>query len=412
MTAMPELRREAATRFEALGWPTSRQESWRYFNVRKLREGGFAPVHEAGDITLADLPAPLGSERIVIVDGAFASPISHVESVAVRELSDSHQEHFDGVARQLDDVAMAALNTQHFRGGLALTVPDGAACEEAVEVLFVHSAGEQAALASPRLFIQASRHAQLNLIFRFVSLAEGRAPASLTNALIHVKAVTGARIRTATVCDEHAAATHVHTVLAEVGRDAHYANHVIMQGGASTRSELRVLLQEPGASCDLRGLYVATGDQVQDNYTQIEHIAPHTSSNELYRGLIDDAAVGTFQGRVLIGREARNSEAHQLNNNLLLGERAVANTKPQLEIDIDEVVASHGSTVGSLDRDALFYLESRGLAPERARGLLTFAFAREVLDGMCSGALASALAHELEAQLSGGADHASWPQEL
>jgi len=410
MTApLPNLREQAATRFEELGWPSARSESWRYFKVRDLREGGFEP--STGGAAPESLPAPLASpQRVLVVDGRLATDAASYGDVTVTTLGDAHERHFSGIGEHLDDASMVALNTQHFAQGVAIVAPKNAVTQEAIELLLVNTGGSKQ-LASPRVYVFAERHAQVDLVLRYVSAGDADAKA-LTNAVLHVVAQDGARVRTATVCDEGPNTTHVHTALAELGRDAHYGSHVIMRGGKANRSEIRVKLQQPGANCDLKGVYLATGKQVHDNYTQIEHIAPHTSSNELYRGIIEDNATGTFQGRVLIGHEARNSEAHQLNNNLLLGEGAVANTKPQLEIDIDEVVASHGSTVGSLDANALFYLTSRGIPRDRARGMLTYAFANEVLEAMASEPLATLLDHELEEHLSGTTYHASWPEDL
>ncbi len=411
MSPLPQLRERAASRFEALGWPSARSESWRYFKVRDLREGGFTPGSPAPS-PADSLPAALdGADRIVVINGRTASGPTERDGLTIGPLGDSRR-HFDGTSQLLDDAAMVALNTQHFVDGIAIRAPKDAVSERPLEIVLLNvAAGPTPAMASPRIFIEAGRNSQLDVVFRFVSGTPQDGPA-LTNALIHVVATDGARVRTATVCDEAANTMHIHTTLVELGRDAHYASHVVMRGAAADRSEIRVRLADQGASCDLRGLYVADGKQVHDNYTQIEHLAPHTSSNELYRGIIEDRATGTFQGRVLIHEGARVSEAHQLNNNLLLGDAAVANAKPQLEIDNDDVVASHGSTVGQLDDDALFYLQSRGLSYEHARGLLTYAFASEVLDGMASTTLAEQLGRELEEELSGGTEHASWPTEL
>lgn len=410
-------RTAAAARFDTLGWPSARSESWRYFKVRELRSAGYVPVSQEAseqvDSIVATLPELVGaSHRVVVVNGRLVGNVEAAAGVHIGQLQEDAG-HFEAVDTHLADAPMAALNTQHFDGGLRIVASANSVCEAPIEVVFV-TTGAGVAMTSPRVHIVAERQSQLDLTFRFLT---HQTETTLTNALVHVQASDGARVRTTTLCDEGngddgGGATHVHTVLAEVGRDSHYGSHVVMRSGIAARSEIRVRLADQGANCDLRGLYVATGKQVHDNYSVIEHLAPHTTSNEFYRGIIEDEATGTFQGRVLIAVGATRSEAHQLNNNLLLGRGAVVNTKPQLEIDNDDVTASHGSTVGQLDEDALFYLQSRGIAYERARGLLTYSFAKEALDGMPSEALATQLAHSLEAQLAGATDHASWPKDL
>jgi Fe-S cluster assembly protein SufD len=198
-------------------------------------------------------------------------------------------------------------------------------------------------------------------------------------------------------------------VTARVDRDGRFHSHVVSLGGQIGRSEVQVRLAGQGASCDLNGLYVASGGSVLDNYTEVEHLAPHTSSDEVYRGVMSDRSVGGFVGRVLIHEGAIKSETHQLNNNLLLSPGAVVHTRPQLEIDNDDVAATHGSTVGQLDQAALFYLRSRGLRLEQAKALMTWAFVKAQIDRLPIAALRVLCTEEVAERL---AVDAAWMGEF
>jgi Fe-S cluster assembly protein SufD len=155
--------------------------------------------------------------------------------------------------------------------------------------------------------------------------------------------------------------------------------HAVTLSGALVRNNVHISLAGEGAECVLNGLYLGEGKQHIDNFTEIEHAKPRATSLELYKGILDGASRGVFNGRIVVHKDAQKSDARQTNRNLLLSADAVVNTKPQLEIYADDVKCSHGSTIGQLDPGALFYLRSRGLGPDEARSLLSFAFANEIV---------------------------------
>ena len=250
--------------------------------------------------------------------------------------------------------------------------------------------------AHVRVFLSASTSETLNVVEHFVGLSSDP---SWTNACTEVSVGANARVCHVQVVRGHEGVHRTGNLSVEVHRDGRFESHVVSLGGSVGRAEVQVRLVGQGASCDLNGLYVASGRSVLDNYTEIEHLAPHTTSAEEYRGVMSDRSTGAFVGRVLIHEGAVKSETHQLNNNLLLSSGAVAHTRPQLEIDNDDVVATHGSTVGQLDEGAVFYLRSRGLNGEQARALMIWAFIKAQLDklpfdglkGLCGAEVAASV---------------------
>ena len=178
---------------------------------------------------------------------------------------------------------------------------------------------------------------------------------------------------------EGRAAFHTGTFDADLDRGARLTAHAVILGGSLIRNNVHVALNGEGAECVLNGLYLAGDKQHVDNFTEIDHLKPRATSFELYKGILNGAAHGVFNGKIVVHKDAQKSNARQVNKNLLLSENAVVNTKPQLEIYADDVKCSHGSTIGQLDADALFYLRTRGLGAAEARSLLSFAFAGDVV---------------------------------
>ena len=186
------------------------------------------------------------------------------------------------------------------------------------------------------------------------------------------------------------------------GKDASLSTHSTALGAALSRSDVVTRLAGEGAEAHLSGLYMADGRRLVDNHSVIEHAVPHGTSRELFKGILDGSSRGVFAGRIRVLEGAAKTDAHQSNSNLLLSRDAVVDTLPQLEIYTDDVKAGHGGTVGELDRDALFYLRSRGLPLAAARSLLIYAFAREMVDRVALPALRDRLGRLVAARLPGG----------
>jgi len=234
-------------------------------------------------------------------------------------------------------------------------------------------------------------------------VALGDHPA-LTNAVTEISLGSGARLDHYQVQDQPASAFHFATLAVEQGKGAHLSTHSTALGAALSRSDVLARLTGEGAEAHLAGLYMADGERLVDNHSVIEHAVPHGTSRELFKGILDGASRGVFAGRIRVLEGAVKTDAHQSNSNLLLSRDAIVDTLPQLEIYTDDVKAGHGGTVGELDRDALFYLRSRGLPQATARSLLIYAFAREMVDRVTLPALRERLGRLVAARLPGGAD--------
>ncbi|PKN54643.1 MAG: Fe-S cluster assembly protein SufD [Deltaproteobacteria bacterium HGW-Deltaproteobacteria-14] len=409
------LRARGRARFEALGLPSTKAEAWRYFPTRSLRGvdlGAGRPAGGAPDRLEAIDPARVAAARLpgtvacaVFVDGRFAAAASDlgelpagvtIGSLAAALANDPERvrAHLGSVAPS-EGAALVAANESWFADGLWVDVPANTAVAGPVQVLFLTTDAAGPA-THPRNVVVMGRSAELTLVLGWSGPA-GRAYA--TNAVTELVLGDNATLRLTNVEDEGAGATHVHHVQARQGRDSTLRTFALSLGGESARTSIRAELGASGASCHLDGLYLAAGAQRLDHYTEVDHQAPHTASNQYYAGVIDDKAVGSYLGVVFIREGAAKTDASQLNKNLLLAPGATANSKPQLEIDHDDVKASHGTTVGQLDDKALFYLLSRAIGPEEARGILTLAFAQDALSRLGDDAYAATLVHRVAAKL-------------
>ena len=257
--------------------------------------------------------------------------------------------------------------------------PRSVRVEQPIHVVFLSADSGQPAVTHPRLLVVAEEGSSLTLIEDHVTL--GDAP-GFTNAVTEVYAAAGSQVDLVTIQRENEGHFHLSNLFVRQERDARFSANTLTLGGRLVRNDASVLLADEGADCALNGLFIAGGSQLVDNHTTIDHAVPHCTSRELYKGVIGGSARGVFRGRVIVRPDAQKTNASQSNPNLLLSADAEMNTKPQLEIYADDVKCSHGTSIGQLDPDALFYLRSRGLDAARARDLLTRAFALELLEAL------------------------------
>ena len=394
------LRREAAASFETLGLPTSRMEDWRY-TARALKSlaqlelvppVGAGPAPERG--TLEELASPLfACSEFAFVDNRFSAELSTPRGLSgdlpvrsLRALLDEGSDALEGALGQLarvKDDAFAALNTAHFGDGALVHIERGQEIAQPLHLVFVTSdtAGRT---THPRIVIRAEAGSRATLIVDFVSAGEGP---RFTNALLEVDLGANAELDLVLLQRECDATIHVSRSYVRQARDSRLRAHTLVLGGRAVRNELEITLAEEGADASLNGLFLGLGDQHVDNHTWVDHAVPHCTSRELYKGVLGDRARGVFRGRIVVRPDAQKTAAEQSNPNLLIGDRAEIDTKPQLEIYADDVRCSHGSTIGQLDSDALFFLRARGIGAEDARAMLIQAFAAEISDALPSEAL-------------------------
>jgi len=386
------LRSEAFDRFKAMGFPTLEDEDWKYTNVAPLARQSFrlANGSKAPGLTVDQLQRITFGEMecsyLVFLNGKFAPDLSRIrplpDGVRVGSLALAIQAEPERVQSHLarhasyERQSFVALNTAFLQDGAFVHIPRRKVVEEPIHLLFVTDGNGTPAVSHPRNLIVAEEGSQIAVVESYVSLKESP---YLTNAVTEVIAADGAVVDHCKLQRESEQATHVATLQSHLSRSARFASHSISLGGGLVRNDLNMVLDGEGIECILNGLYLTQGAQHIDNHTFIDHAKPHCASREFYKGVLSGRSHGVFNGKILVRKDAQKTDAKQTNKNLLLSEEALVDTKPQLEIYADDVRCTHGATIGQLDEDALFYLQSRGVGHEDARSLLIHAFASDLI---------------------------------
>jgi Fe-S cluster assembly protein SufD len=393
---LKELRESAIASFSKLGFPTTRDEDWKYTNVGPIASTAFErrgplgqdPAVWADEIFALSFTEP-NSNRLVFVNGAYSPELSslhglprgvRVESFAdaLRAGDEVLHDHLSRYVRYRKH-SFAALNTAFVEDGALVLVPKGDVIEEPIHLVFVSVGENRPTVSHPRNLIIVGEGSQARIVESHIGTSSG---AYFANAVTELVGGEGASIEHYLLQREGETGFHIGTLEAQLRRQCTLVAHCITLAGSLIRNDAHVVLNGEGSECSLNGLYLVEGRQHVDNHTEIEHCMPRAKSMELYKGILSGSAHGVFDGKILVHKDAQKSDARQTNKNLLLSEGAVINTKPQLEIYADDVKCSHGSTVGQLDRDALFYLRSRGIDLGAAQSLLSYAFASDVLSGI------------------------------
>jgi Fe-S cluster assembly protein SufD len=379
-------RAASLARFAELGFPTRRDEAWRFSDLRPLQARAFPPGAVTGhDQRAAPLPLRFAGacHRVVLVDGRFAPDLSNIGLLpagawlASTAATLAERPRLVETALAEDDRArqpFAALNAAFFADGFVLALDPGVALDRPVEILHLGQAFEPRSfhLRNAVLLGEGSRAA---LIESFAGDGE-----YWTNVVTMLRLGAGAALSHARIQDEGAGAVHFALARAALDRKARYDSFTLTLGARLSRHDILVRFDGADGECRLDGAYCLRGEQEATTATFVDHAAPGCATRELFKGVIDDRAHGVFLGRIAVRPDAQRSDAQQVNRNLLLGPRAAVDTKPELEILADDVKCSHGATVGDLDEEALFYLRSRGIAMDDARRLLIEAFATETLE--------------------------------
>lgn len=408
---LQDLRERGATRFSALGFPTVRDEEWRFTNISPVSSGEFHPGDPGASVSaeqLAGLLYGAAPHRLVVVNGRYRPDLSRVQGVppgvragslasAIGSELQADSEIIQRYLGQLADVgarAFDALNTARLEDGAYIHIPDGVVLEEPFQVMFVSTGN--ASLNHPRLLIVADGHAQARVVETYL----GTGDRYFANAVTEVFVGENAVLDHYKVQEESLDAFHIGTMHVHMARHATFSSHSFALGGRLVRNEVVATLDGEGGECTLNGLYLVDGDRLVDNHTTIDHAKAHCPSHEIYKGILGGRARAVFNGKIIVRPDAQKTNAKQTNRALLLSDSASINTKPQLEIFADDVKCTHGAAIGQLDEDAIFYLRARGLTYEEARDLLIHAFAGEILDRVRIEPLKSALETELYAQLA------------
>ncbi len=387
--ALDALRTPGREAFRALGLPTTKWEEWRYTSLSPLAAEEWKPAPAEASVareTLEAAATPLFACGLeVFVDGRHHAELDGTPVTAeVHALSDAAAPAALGTLADAKEHPFVALNGALSQDGAHVRFTG----EDAHAVHLVFAEVTHGVASHPRVLIEATPGSRGTVIVDHVSIGPAM---HYANAVVEAAVGENASVDVVIVQRTHERSFHTGHVAGRVERGGRLRTHTITLGGRLVRNDLSVLLAGEGAECTMNGLYLGSGEQLLDNHTWVDHAVPHTRSDELYKGVLGGGSRGVFRGRVIVRPDAQKTDAQQSNPNLLLGDGAEIDTKPQLEIYADDVKCSHGSAIGRLDPEAIFYLQSRGIAQDEAKLLLTRGFAAEVLGALPEAALGEAL---------------------
>jgi len=391
---LARLRESAMESFEELGFPTVKDEEWKYTNVAAIARLEARPslAPSSGEIAinngeLARFQFPeAASSQLVFVNGhlQLSSLAGLPEGVVALSLSQAlADQRYQEIARQqlarnADYVAngFTALNTAFIGDGAFVLITKNAKVERPLHLLFVTNAEEGGLTTFPRVLVVAEENSSATIVESYV---RARDEAYFTNAVTEVVLAEGARLEHVRIQRESHEAFHIATTAVDLGANSTYDSTNITLGAQLSRHNVNVTMDHEGAECWVDGLYLVSGTQHADTHSVIDHRQPHCVSHQLYKGILDGKSRAVFNGKIFVRHDAQKTDAMQTNKNLLLSNEARVDTKPQLEILADDVKCAHGAAVGQIDEDELFYLGTRGIHSVLARNLLTYGFAAEVI---------------------------------
>ncbi|MBA1445475.1 MAG: Fe-S cluster assembly protein SufD [Chromatiales bacterium] len=386
---LTDKRRDAVSRFRELGFPNARQEDWRYTSIKGLLEKGFVTDDAQRSFTPHSVKSRFLSEpvagRLVFIDGRFQRELSDtdLEGVQLSSLNDVMAAGDKTLLEALGSLSgtgeqgFAALNMATMQDGAVIRIAAGIQLERPIELLHLTSCAAAGLSLRPRHLIILEEDASATLVERYLSLDDEE---HFTNLVCEIVLGERAHLRHQRVEQENPQAYHLSELYLGLQAQAEYRLVTASLGAGWSRTKINSRFSAPGANCELDGLYLAGDGQLVDYHLDIDHAVPECSSRENFKGILTGQGRAVFDGRILVREQAQKSDAHLSNANLMLSRHAEIDTKPQLEILADDVQCSHGTTVGQLDSEALFYLRSRGLNMEQARRLLCLGFASEIVE--------------------------------
>ena len=387
-----QVRGKAIKNFENTGFPTKKNEAWKYTSLNKILREDYSifPKSET-PLEYKDVQKyfihDIDSYKIVFVDGKYASHLSQTthEGIDVCLMSAALskakyqpviENYFNAIAPQ---EGLNALNTAFCSEGAYIHIKSNTSADRPIQIIHFSTGQEVAMLLQPRNLIVIDENAQVQIIERHQSLSEN---ATLTNSTTELFAAKRSIVDYYKVQNDMTDASLIDSTFIEQHHESHVSVHTFSFGGKLTRNNLNFYQKGQRIASILKGVTIIGNKQHVDHNTLVHHIEPHCESHQDYKGIFGDSAVGVFNGKVVVEKEAQKTNAFQANNNLLINDKATINTKPQLEIFADDVKCSHGCTIGQLDENALFYLQARGIPKKEAKALLMYAFANNVLESV------------------------------
>ncbi|MDG4716172.1 MULTISPECIES: Fe-S cluster assembly protein SufD [Winogradskyella] len=387
-----DIRTEAIKTFEADGFPTKKQEAWKYTSLNSILKHDYSvfPKHEDA-LEFKDVKKyfihDIDSYKIVFIDGKYSSHLSQTthDGIDVCLMSAALtkpkyrlviENYFNKIASK---DSMSALNTAFSAEGAYIHIPKNKLVEKPIQILHFSTGNEAALMLQPRNLVVVDENAHVQIIERHQSLTENPV---LTNSVTEIFTNKRAIVDYYKIQNDRETASLIDNTFIDQKRESLAKVHTFSFGGKITRNNLNFYQNGERIDSTMKGITIIGNKQHVDHNTLVHHIEPNCESHQDYKGIFGDSATGVFNGKVLVEKEAQKTDAFQANNNILLSDKATINTKPQLEIFADDVKCSHGCTIGQLDESAMFYLRSRGIPEKEARGLLMFAFSNNVLDSV------------------------------
>ncbi|GAA0880938.1 Fe-S cluster assembly protein SufD [Algoriphagus jejuensis] len=364
------------------GIPAVKAEEYKFTNISKKLEQKITdfspamPLAVTAEQVKAAIYEGFEGDLLVFSNGQFLPELSsNIEGIEISLISEKTDLVLGSIAKPEKD-AFAALNQASFQDGIFISVPKKTQVEKPILLLSFDQANTGQVI-QPRVWIEVGDFAEVTFIDQSVSLGDS---SYFVNEVVEVKGGINTHIHYYRLQNEGKNVTEVSTIEADIQKDSTFNSVNISLSGDMVRNNLNLNLIGSNSEGNMYGIYLLNGKTHVDNHTNVDHTIPHAESNELYKGILADHSRGVFNGKIFVRQDAQKTNAFQQNNNILLSEDATVNTKPQLEIWADDVKCSHGCTVGQLDEEALFYLQTRGIDKLQAKGLLLHAFAGEVLE--------------------------------
>lgn len=387
------LRLEALKQFSTHGFPNKKQADWKYTSLTSLSQTPYALNISTSDNDLSTIHLdPLRSDyRLVFVNGCFAAHLSNMAFLAdckitnLATMLEHYSDQFNATWKPdetIDGNSFTHLNTAFMQEGAYIYLAANTHLHTPIEILFINTDESSRRFIPLRTIVIAEENSKATIIEKYIDMSTENNADYFTNTVTECRLADHSQIQHYKRINESKLAQHVGKLCVTQQKNSQFSAYSLALNGALIRSDVSVKLLASDAYCQLKGLYYASGQQQVDHCTQIDHVSPHTRSEEFYKGIIDDRARATFNGKVIVREQAIKSKAQQLNKNLLLSPFAEANSKPQLEIFTDDIQCTHGASIGQLDKEALFYLRTRGLTVAAATVLLVKAFIQDIIEQM------------------------------
>ncbi|NHN25507.1 Fe-S cluster assembly protein SufD [Flavobacterium jejuense] len=388
-----EVRNQAIKNFENKGFPTKKEEAWKYTSLNAILKNDFSvfPKHENA-IEFKDVKKyflhEVDTYKLVFIDGKFSSFLSSTthEGIDVCLLSSvltkpkykpTLETYFNQIAKK--DETLTSLNTAFAQEGAFINIPKSKVADKPIEIVYFSTGTEAALMVQPRNLIIVGENAHVQIIERHQSLNSNPV---LTNSVTEIFAQKRANVDYYKIQNDVQTANLIDNTYIAQKQESRVAVHTFSFGGNITRNNLNFYHQGERIDSTLKGITIIGDKQHVDHFTLVHHAQPNCESHQNYKGIFGDSSTGVFNGKIYVEKEAQKTDAFQQNNNILVSEKATINAKPQLEIFADDVKCSHGCTIGQLDETAMFYMQQRGIPKKEARALLMYAFSNEVIQSI------------------------------